>query len=68
MKHPLTIWREANGLSQAGFARLVGVDKSTINHIEARRRSPSRDLISRIIDATKDAVGFSDLASSVRPS
>jgi plasmid maintenance system antidote protein VapI len=41
--HPLTEWRwsQRPPMTQAGLARLLGVTRSHVNHIESRRRKIS---------------------------
>lgn len=41
-------WRERIGLTQAALAERVGVETSTISHIEIHRRNPSRDLLIKL--------------------
>ena len=50
MPHMKT-WRLRHRLTQAALAAKVGVDTSTIGHIEINRRKPSIDLLQRICDA-----------------
>ena len=42
--------RTEHGLSQSKLARLIGVDQSTVNHIEQGRRNPSFELLLKICD------------------
>ena len=42
--------RKMSGESQSKFAETVGVTRSLINHIEAGRSKPSRDLLVRIAE------------------
>lgn len=42
--------RTERGLSQSKLARLIGVDQSTVNHIEQGRRHPSFELLLKICD------------------
>jgi len=42
-KHPITRYREQNGLSQDDFAKLAGVSVPTVSRWEARKREPRGD-------------------------
>jgi DNA-binding XRE family transcriptional regulator len=44
----LTQYRAKHGLSQRAFADLVGVDKSIISKIEAKKAKPGLELAGRI--------------------
>lgn len=46
-----TIWRGRLGLTQAQLADAVGVETSTVTHIERGRRAPSVSVLHRICDA-----------------
>lgn len=42
--------RVEKGLSQYSLAKLIGVDQSTINHIEQGRRNPSFELLLKLCE------------------
>lgn len=65
-KHPLAVWRETQDpkLSQAEFATLVATSRWAINRIENRQLMPGRILITAIVKATNNEVGFDDLAGA----
>ena len=46
-----THWRDRLSLTQAQLAETVGVDTSTITHIERGRRAPSVAVLNRLCDA-----------------
>lgn len=46
-----TGWRDRRNLTQAQLADTVGVDTSTITHIERGRRAPSVAVLHRLCDA-----------------
>src|SRR6266480_986048 len=52
LRHPIKLVREATGLSQKGFAALVGHSKDTIQAIEIGRHNPSRLLAEKIFVQT----------------
>lgn len=60
-KHPLTQYRNNRGISQAEFAKSVGVNRWTINSVETGRRSPSFGLIARIVRVCGGEVSADDL-------
>lgn len=62
-KHPLAVWRENQNpkLTQEEFGVLIGVTKWTVNSIEVGRRKPSTKLVSQIMKATGNDVGFDEL-------
>ena len=45
--------REFLGHNQAGFAAILGITASHLSMIEAGKRSPSIDLVTRVCDMTK---------------
>ena len=52
---PLTAMRRRRRLSQSELARRLGVDPSTVSHLEAGRRRPSVELLAgilRVLDAS----------------
>lgn len=51
-KHPIAIYRKANGLSQADLAAQVRCGRWMLNRIENGERSPSTALLGRIVEAT----------------
>lgn len=53
--------RTEHDLSQSKLARLVGVDQSTINHIEQGRRNPSFELLLKICDVLEIPLFGEDL-------
>ncbi len=44
-------YREQDKLSQAALAKMVGVERSTINNIETGRRWPGPDLVAKLAEA-----------------
>lgn len=48
MSPPFASWRTRAGLTQGALAALVGVDVSTITHIERGRRDPSVAVLANI--------------------
>ena len=52
MVHPLVVYREAEDLTQARLADLIGASQSFISDMETGRRWPSRALARRIETAT----------------
>lgn len=74
MPHPQSAWsswRLRRQLTQARLADVVGVETSTITHIENGRRAPSVGVLVRICDAldlgTDERVEALRLAASVQP-
>lgn len=62
-KHPLAIWREAQTppVSQAEFAKAIGVTRWAVNSLETGRRKPSIGMIKAVGAATGGAIGFEEL-------
>lgn len=58
--HPIRMWREANKIRQGDFARLIGVDRTTLASYETGRRKPKWDVLERIRAATHGAVTPND--------
>ena len=56
----LRAYRSEHGLSQADFAKSVGVKKATISRIEKGRRTPSMGLVSRMVEASSGALTADD--------
>lgn len=60
MKHPLTAYREKNGLSIAALAARVDCSRQTIWRIENGKRMATMRLIVRLVMETKGAVSAND--------
>lgn len=56
----LSEWLKENGLSQAKFAKQIGIQPSIISRIITGNRRAHADLIIRIRDATDGEVGLDD--------
>lgn len=61
----LRAYRSERGLSQADFAKSVGVKKATISRIEKGRRVPSMGLVSRMVEASGGALAADDFMPAV---
>ena len=60
-------WLQKNGCTPSGFARRIGVPPSTISRLLQDRRSPSYEIMRKIINGTNGEVlpnDFFDLPSS----
>ena len=55
-KHPLRLWRKANGLTQTQLGRALGVGVSQVSMIEAGRRGASVSTAIKINRLTNNAV------------
>ncbi|MCD4749973.1 MAG: helix-turn-helix domain-containing protein [Thermoanaerobaculales bacterium] len=62
-EHPMKIWREYRGLTQAGLAEKVGITKSYVSQIEAGKKPGSIAVLRRV--ATALDVDLEDVNSSV---
>jgi DNA-binding XRE family transcriptional regulator len=51
-RHPLSIYREQNGITQHEVAAAVGVTRWTINRIELGDRQPSIGLARKLVTLT----------------
>ena len=51
-KHPITVWRAGEGLSQKDLAAKLGVTRWSVVAIETGRRKPSFTLVQSIVDLT----------------
>ena len=51
-KHPLTDFREREGLSQDDLAKLIGVSRETITRWENGTRNPDEDKLQKIAKET----------------
>jgi DNA-binding XRE family transcriptional regulator len=60
-RHPLKVWRAAQGVTQAEMAEKLGIGKWMVNSIETGRRVPSFSLVEKIVAATGGAVQPNDL-------
>ncbi|NTF67938.1 helix-turn-helix transcriptional regulator [Rhizobium rhizogenes] len=60
-RHPLKVWRKANGVTQGDMAGILGVSLWMVNAIETGRRVPSFSLVEKIVAATGGAVKPNDL-------
>jgi DNA-binding XRE family transcriptional regulator len=49
-EHPLKVWREYRGLSQAALADQAGVDKTQLSQMEAGRKGGSVQVYRRLAD------------------
>lgn len=56
----LAAYLEKQGLSQAEFARIIGVEQPTVSRIVAGTRTPSTKLMLVIADRTKGKVKPND--------
>lgn len=55
----LEAYLKANGIKEADFAALIGVEQSTVNRLK-RGSVPSREVMARIFDATDGIVRADD--------
>jgi DNA-binding XRE family transcriptional regulator len=51
-RHPLSLYREQNGITQHDIAAAVGVTRWTINRIELGDRQPSVSLARKLVTLT----------------
>jgi len=51
-RHPLSLYREENGVTQHDIAAAVGVTRWTINRIELGDRQPSVSLARKLVRLT----------------
>jgi DNA-binding XRE family transcriptional regulator len=58
--HPLAVYREQAGLTQKTLAQRLGCSEWTVIAVENGRRSPSFDLVARIVDASNGALRADD--------
>lgn len=61
MKHPLTLFREAEGLSVAAVAKLIGITRQNVYRIEARKFRPDPDVALAIVEASGGKIAMEDL-------
>lgn len=61
----LTSWLDINGLSDAEFARQVGVERQTIGRYKFGERFPKPDLLTKIYKATAGNVTANDFVGMV---
>lgn len=59
----LTDYLDSNGLSDADFARAIGVSANAVRHYKMRRRLPRPEIMDRIRSQTLDAVMPNDFYS-----
>jgi len=59
-EHPMKIWREYRGLTQAALAEKVGITKSYVSQIEAGKKPGSIAVLRRV--ATVLAVDLEDVS------
>lgn len=53
-------WLRANSMSQAAFAKLIGVSDPTVHRLVHGKRTPDRHVMPRIVEATGGAVTPND--------
>ena len=58
--HPLTMFREKAGLTQAQLAARLNVTRWMVNRLERRERRPSWDLVARIVEVSNGQVTADD--------
>lgn len=58
MKHPLTEWREQNGVGPTEFARRLKCNRRTVYRYETGEIRPSDDIRIRIEELTQGAVPY----------
>lgn len=59
--HPLRLYRERHGLSQAQLASLASITQGALGHIELGRRRPSPDLALKFERVTNNEVTHTEL-------
>lgn len=64
LQHPITAYRAAHDLTPSEFAKLAGVERTSLAHVESGRRDRlGQDANMRIEEATKGALKARDLAA-----
>lgn len=63
----LRAFRTNHGLSQADFAKSVGVKKATISRIEKGHRVPSMGLVSRMVEISQGELSADDFMPQPAP-
>ena len=63
--HPISKFLEGQGLTQADFAKQVGLSRQQINNVVRGRSNPSLRTIRKIVEVTGGEVTLLDLFSAM---
>lgn len=66
--HPISKFLESQGLTQADFAKRVGLSRQQINNVVRGRSNPSLRTIRKIVEVTGGEITLLDLVAAMERS
>jgi transcriptional regulator with XRE-family HTH domain len=66
--HPISKFLEGQGLTQADFAKQVGLSRQQINNVVRGRSNPSLRTIRKIVEVTGGEITLLDLVAAMERS